>query len=107
VAAGRRRIVGSARPVSHPIPESRNRIRGRGAAAGNARNAAWPRFGLEIVGKKPLLRAAWDGDAIVLVLFERGSWETQFLRLASAPRRNRRDTDRVADRIAGRLPQEP
>jgi hypothetical protein len=89
-----------------------NPATGFGAAAPRpemraTRNDAWPRFGLEIVGKKPLLRAAWDGDAIVLVLFERGSWETQFLRLASAPRRNRRDTDRVADRIAGRLPQEP
>jgi hypothetical protein len=55
-----------------------------------ARNQAQPRFGLEIVGKKPLLRAAWDGDAMVLVLFERGSWETQFLRLASPTNRARR-----------------
>jgi hypothetical protein len=45
---------------------------------------------LEIVGEKPLLRTAWDGDAIVLTLFERGNWETEFLRLASPTKRPRR-----------------
>jgi hypothetical protein len=52
-------------------------------------NDARPRFGLEIVGEKPLLRTAWDGDAIVLALFERGRWETEFLRLASPTNRVR------------------
>jgi hypothetical protein len=48
-------------------------------------------FGLEIAGEKPLLRTAWDGDdAIVLTLFERGHWETEFLRLASPTKRPRR-----------------
>jgi hypothetical protein len=40
-------------------------------------------FGLEIAGERLLLRTAWDGDAMVLTRFERGDWETEFLRLAS------------------------
>jgi hypothetical protein len=66
------------------------RIRSQNPATGFGAAAPRPRFGLEIAGKKPLLRAAWDGDAIVLVLFERGSWETQFLRLASPANSTRR-----------------
>jgi hypothetical protein len=42
-----------------------------------------PSPGLEIAAKKLLLRIVWDGDAIVLALFERGPWEAEFLRLAS------------------------
>jgi hypothetical protein len=56
------------------------------------RKDAPPRFGLEIVGKKPLLRAAWDGEGILFALFERGPWETQFLRLASPANSARRVT---------------
>jgi len=44
-------------------------------------------FGLEIVGPEPLLRTEWDKDAVVLTLFERGHWESEFLRLASPTRR--------------------
>ena len=40
--------------------------------------------------RQPLLRAAWDGDAIVLTLFERGRWEAEFLQLASPTSRPRR-----------------
>jgi hypothetical protein len=44
---------------------------------------ALPSQGVEIAAKKPLLHIVWDGDAIVLALFERGPWEAEFLRLAS------------------------
>jgi hypothetical protein len=74
-----------------------NSATGFGAAAPNpepraARKDAPARFGVEIVGKKPLLRAAGDGEGLVLALFERGTWETQFLRLASPTNRAGRVT---------------
>jgi hypothetical protein len=54
------------------------------------RRDARPPFGLEIAGEKLLLRAAWDGDAILLTVFERGHWEAEFLRLATPTNRPRR-----------------
>jgi hypothetical protein len=53
------------------------------ATARAPRIDALPSPSLEIAAKKPLLRIAWDADAIVLALFERGPWEAEFLRLAS------------------------
>jgi hypothetical protein len=46
-----------------------------------------PPFGVEIIGQKLLLRTEWEGDAILLTLFEQGPWEAEFMRLASVTNR--------------------
>ena len=63
----------------HPATDAVAKLPKRGAARKEPREP----FGLEIVGPKPLLRTEWDGHAVVLTLFERGRWESEFLRLAS------------------------